>query len=255
MPDELSHLLQHTHLPPAHIALKSRQVYEQILGESRYLRRGNFEAIHNRDLEGLWRAYDALFFEEALRAALGDVPLRFRLSRRLTSAAGQTVRRTVRSGGERRGEYEISVSTTILFQTFLDVDRPVTASGIPCHDRLEALQRVFEHELIHLAEMLAWSDSSCTAPRFQSIANRLFGHREHTHQLITARERAWTRLGLRIGDRVTFQFDGRHYEGLLNRITRRATVLVQDPRGAPYADGNRYTKFYVPLSLLKPAAT
>jgi hypothetical protein len=252
MPMELAQWLQGCRFDAAMISAKTRGIYQRVLRSSQHLRHGNFQAIHILDLERLWTAYDGEFFDGTLRRAMGDTPLQLRLSRRLTSAAGKTTRRTNRtSQSPPRIEYEISISTTLLFQTFLDVDRPVTASGILCADRLEAMQRVFEHELVHLAEMLVWSDSLCTAPRFQSIAERLFGHREHTHQLITQRERAWTKLGLKVGDRVWFRMEDRLYEGLLNRITRRATVLVEDARGTRYTDGKCYAKFYVPLSMLR----
>ena len=52
-------------------------------------------------------------------------------------------------------EYEITISATLLFNTFQDVDRPVTVGGLVCRDRVEAFQRIFEHELLHLAEFLA----------------------------------------------------------------------------------------------------
>jgi hypothetical protein len=35
------------------------------------------------------------------------------------------------------------------------------------------------------------------------------------------------------------------------RITRRATVLVENPRGEEFTDGRRYLTFYVPLPLLR----
>jgi hypothetical protein len=257
MPVALARLLQARQHSESDIQARAGSVYERVLRESRHLRCGNFAAIHVHDLECLWRVYDALFFDGELAQAAADIPVRFRLSRRLTSAAGKTTRKVVHVGTTAaRTEYEICVSTSLLFQTFLDVDRPVTASGIPCRDRLEALQRVFEHELVHLSELLVWSESLCAAPRFQSIASRLFGHREHTHQLITQRERAWAKLGLKIGDPVQFRMGDRTYRGLLNRITRRATVLVEDARGTRYTDGKRYVKFYVPLALLaRPAAS
>ena len=49
---------------------------------------------------------------------------------------------------------------------------------------------------------------------------------------------------------VSFELDGRHPFGRVNRITRRATVLVEDPRGMLFDDGKRYLTFYVPLPLL-----
>jgi len=56
---------------------------------------------------------------------------------------------------------------------------------------------------------------------------------------------------VRPGDRVRFEFQGEHHEGVVNRITRRATVLVDDPGGAVYDDGFRYRKYYIPLALLE----
>jgi len=101
--------------------------------------------------------------------------------------------------------------------------------------------------------MLAWGDSYCTQKRFQSIASRIFGHRDHRHQLITQRERAAVKYKIKTGDPVTFRLDGRVLKGFVNRITRRATVLVEDPQGAPYQNGKRYAKYYVPLQMLKRA--
>ncbi len=64
------------------------------------------------------------------------------------------------------------------------------------------MQRVLEHELIHLAEMLVWDDSNCAADKFQSIAHRLFGHTEHKHELVTQHERAAKKFNVRVGTMV-----------------------------------------------------
>ena len=235
-------------------AAKTRSIYADTLRLSNYLGTGKFNSIHPSDLEHLFDSYDERFFDGACRRALGDAPLTFRLSKRMTQAAGKATRLQHRDRQTKATstEYEIAVSTTLLFQTFHDVDRPIVMSGIECRDRLEALQRIFEHELVHLIEFLIWQRSSCSAKRFQSVANRFFSHTEHTHQLITPRERAFTKFGVRAGSRVSFRLDGQHYVGFVNRITKRATVLVEDRRGIPYTDGKRYTKFYVPVGLLKP---
>ena len=148
-------------------------------------------------------------------------------------------------------EYEITISTTLLFNTFHDVDRPVTVGGLECRDRLEALQRIFEHELLHLAEFLAWGRSSCRADNFHRLSRRIFAHEGAFHDLITPREQARAAYDIRIGDYVSFDIDGSQHAGRVNRITRRATVLVEDPRGALFDDGKRYLTFYVPLPLLR----
>lgn len=252
---EFQHQVERDQLPATEVAAKTRKIYEAMLGRSAYLKSGNFTSIHPTDLARLFDLYDEQFFDGGCRATLGDTPLSFRLSKRMTSAAGKATRVQHRDRRTKavRTEYEIAVSTTLLFQTFQDIDRPIVMSGIECRDRLEALQRVFEHELVHLIEFLIWQNSSCSSARFQSVANRFFRHTEHTHQLITPRERALAKFGVRTGSRVSFRLDGQQHVGVVNRITKRATVLVEDSRGTRYTDGKRYAKFYVPVGMLKPA--
>ena len=101
--------------------------------------------------------------------------------------------------------------------------------------------------MIHLAEQACWDESSCAAPRFQGIASRWFLHSEHTHALITRRERA-AEAGIHVGSLVSFQFDGRRLSGRVNRITKRVSVLVPDPNGKRFSDGGRYLIYYVPVA-------
>ena len=169
----------------------------------------------------------------------------------MTRAGGKTVRFTSRTGEVR---YEIAIASSILFDGFGGMDRSVSVCGLECENRLEALQRVFEHELVHLTEQLCWQSSNCAAPRFQNIAARIFLHRAHTHDLITRRERALV-SGIRIGSPVTFTFEGRRLMGRVNRITKRATVLVEDPDGVKYSNGLRYRTYYVPIACLELLAS
>lgn len=254
MATEFQQFLETKQFSPEEIAGRTREIYDSVLRESEYFDVANFAAVAPRDIERLFDLYDRLFLDGGCRKLLGDTPLHFRLSKRMTQAGGKAACRELRDdrGKVLRTEYEIAVSTTLLFQTFREDHRPVVMSGIECRDRLAALQRVIEHEMTHLVEMLVWVTSSCAAPRFQSIANRFFGHTDHRHQLITPRERALTTFGIKLGDRVSFRFDGKHFTGRVNRITKRATVLVEDRNGVSYSDGKRYAKFYVPVEMLKP---
>ena len=43
---------------------------------------------------------------------------------------------------------------------------------------------------------------------------------------------------------------GARHVGVVNRITRRATILVESDAGTAYSDGKRYLKFYIPLTML-----
>lgn len=222
-------------------------IHEETRSQSNYIREPNFTVIHPRDLARLFDAYDQRFFDGLLRRAVGQQRLEFRLSRRMTRAGGKTSRFRNRDGEH---SFEIAVAASMLFEGFGAGDREASVAGVPCGDRLEALQRILEHELIHLTEFLCWNQSNCAAARFQDIAARLFLHRSHTHELVTRREKA-AESGIVPGSRVSFAFEGRRLTGRVNRITKRATVLVEDPDGVPYSDGRRYHKYYVPVEWLE----
>ena len=104
---------------------------------------------------------------------------------------------------------------------------------------------------MHLAEFLGWGRSNCRADNFNALSKRIFAHEAAYHDLITPREQARVAFDIKVGDRVRFESDGTTHVGMVNRITRRATVLIENPRGPIYSDGKRYVTFYVPLPLLK----
>jgi hypothetical protein len=247
--------------PVQEVESRSRRIYEAMLGQSRHIISPNFTVIGTDDLARLFGWYDQEFFQGRLGEMLhedGVHPLDFRLSRRLVSAAGQTIRqiRELRRNGQPvlKVEYEITISTTLLYNTFQNVDRPVSVGGLVCRDRLEALQRIFEHELLHLAEFLGWGRSNCHARNYHSLSRRIFAHEGAFHDLITPRETARTAFDICVGDRVSFELDGARHVGMVNRITRRATVLVEDPSGHAFTDGRCYRRYYVPLPLLRKEA-
>jgi hypothetical protein len=244
--------------PPEHVARTNAEIARSVIGSSHFVRGANFTVIAPADLARLFDLYDGAYFDGHLRRSVNEKAggrLAFRLAPRMTRAGGKTfrVRRPVRRGLMKSIEtsYEIAISSRLLFLSFDDAARPATVCGLPCADRLSALQRIMEHEILHLAEMLVWDRSSCTAERFKSMSCNLFGHAASTHELITPAERAVAKFDLRIGDAVTFSFDGRTLRGMLNRINRRATVLVESPTGQRYSNGRRYEKFYIPLGMLK----
>lgn len=230
-------------LEPELIELRANQIQIDMLARSRHMKDPNFRAIHTRDLEFLFESYDSRFLAGLVRRSLEGSPLKFRLAPRMTRSGGTTTRFRSSTGAVR---YEIAIATSMLIDGFGDAERDVTVCGWPCATRLEALQRIFEHELVHLCEQVCWGDSNCSARRFQEIASRLFQHRAHTHNLVTRRERA-AESGIRPGVRVSFESEGRRLTGVVNRITKRATILVQDPTGRRFTDGVHYLTYYVPL--------
>ncbi len=240
-------------------ALKRNQIQASIsqymLTNSCSISSGNFSKISGQDLGLLFHVTDEHFFDGVVNQLCeqkADRPLSFRLSTRMTSAGGMTTMQTSRDRRNPTVEFEIAIATTPLFATFKD-DPTAVVSGVRCRNRLEALQRIMEHEMIHLVEMLLWNDSNCAAKPFKRIVKKFFGHTESNHQLLTPRDLARKRLGISQGDRVTFSIEGRKLTGHINRITKRATVLVANSKGALYDDGQKYLKYYVPLNRLKRA--
>ena len=235
----------------------TRLIYDETLRSSPYIRQANFERISSLDLKFLFDLYDRLFFDAFLGEAAReecDGRLKFRVSMRMTKAAGQTTRIGLNRPNlaiSATVSIEIAVSGELLFRAFRHHGRPVVVCGRSCADRLEALQRVFEHELIHLAEFLVWRSSNCSASNYQDIVARIFAHEDVRHEMATPREIAAEVHGLHVGDTVSFEFEGRILVGRLNRITKRGSILVEDPKGAPYSNGKRYLTYYVALPLLK----
>ncbi len=228
-----------------------REIHEQTLQLSRSIERPNFTRVGRDDLVRMIRMYDDRFFDGRILPVAHAEGLSFGISSRMTRVAGKLVTHYPEGDHDGRRQFELILSSTLLFQTFEDVDRPVEVTGRPCRDRLEAMQRVAEHEFVHLIEMLIWNDGNCSQARFQSIASRYFAHTDYRHDLITQRERALLKFNIRVGDTVKFPYEGTVLTGRVNRITRRATILVASPKGERFSDGGRYLRYYVPLEKLK----
>ncbi len=232
----------------------SRQLLNTLSSVRKNMRTRNFEALDDGDLAKLFELIDLHFFDGSILPTLHDNghTLRFRVSRRMTNSGGITTTRFP-NGNHGKLDFEIAISSTLLFESFRD-DKPITVTGLICGDRLHALKRIMEHEMLHLVEMLIWKNSNCSGGRFQDIARRLFSHKQSTHQLITPADTAAIKYHIAPGDWVNFFANGRRRIGFVNRITKRATVLVPSKQGTRYTDGKRYEKYYVPIERLMKAA-
>jgi hypothetical protein len=237
------------------IATKTSEIYQSMLRESRAISEPNFQLIGVDDLALMFQRYDQLFFENWLSNAIAstaEARLTFRLSSKMTRAGGKTIRKRIGlRNGTSASYFEIAIATRMLFMNFRASHRPVTVCGLVCTNRLEALQRIMEHEILHLAEMLCWGKSSCAAKRFKTLSANIFGHASSKHELITPIESAALDHAIEIGARVEFDFDGKKLVGLVNRIHHRATVLVESKDGVRYRGGKTFQKYYIPLPLLR----
>ncbi len=231
------------------IVKRRNQVFTSLLNQSKKVSQPNFCRIGSEDLAILFDLYDRIFFKGWLSEILdrsGQKPLSFRLSTKMTRKGGSFVI-------YRSGKFQITVAVNLLYQQFKKSKSAVIVNGLTCANRLTALQAVLEHEITHLAETLLWTRTSCKKAQFKGMAHSVFGHTEHVHKMLTTDRLAVIEYGIEVGTKVSFGFKGQEYQGFVNRITKRATVLVKHTEGPLYSDGHRYKKYLVPLGDLSPA--
>jgi len=201
------------------------------------------KSLHPRTLSAALDGYDRVFLSGYLSSAYGQIDVT--LSSRLTSSAGKFI--YTRHPAKRLEKAEIRMSSDFLFRLN---DGPFTLNGLAVATPQEAFLVVFEHELCHAIEIALYG-STGHSKRFLALANGLFGHTQTHHSLPTRRQEA-AQNGLAVGMKVTFPYEGKQLTGLVTYIGKSATVMVPSLRGA-YRDklGRRYTKYRVPLELLK----
>ncbi|HEY0007571.1 MAG TPA: hypothetical protein VGB55_02510, partial [Tepidisphaeraceae bacterium] len=192
--------------PPETMPARRALIRETMLQQSRGIQTPNFARCHDADLRLLLNLYDAHCFAGQLhfrlsRGHCGSVALRY--SNRLRSAGGKTIRQRTADGAQ----YAIEIASRVLMCNFVRPGDSVVICGLPCGDRLDALMRVMEHELIHLAEFLFDGNSRCSAKPFRAAAAALFGHVAHQHAMITPRQRVLAATHIRPGNRVRFNHD------------------------------------------------
>ena len=229
---------------PEEIRKKTKKIYLEIISESENIDKGNFSAIAPADLYYMFKLYDLYFFGGFFGRNYKDKVF-FRFSRRMTRSAGK-----VEFGKDEI--FTMVLSADLFFQSFGEVKREIKVNGVVCRNRLEALMRVFEHEVIHIVERIIFKTSDCKGEYFKILAYNIFGHTDTGHDLVVQAERAEKKFSLKVGDEVSFEYNGEVCYGVISRITKRATVMVRNLNGC-YADkdGHRYHKIYVPLPFLK----
>ena len=201
------------------------------------------KSLHPQTLRAALDGYDRLFLNRILSRAYEQLDVT--LSSRLTSTAGKFI--YTRNPARRLSKAEIRMSSDFLFRLN---EGPFTLNGLAVATPQEAFLVVFEHEICHALETALYG-STGHSKRFLSLANGLFGHTQTRHSLPTRRQEA-AQNGLTVGTRASFPYEGKQLTGLVSYIGKTATVMVPSLRGA-YRDklGRRYTKYRVPLELLK----
>lgn len=236
---------------PGDVIRKRAEISRYLLAHSENINNVTLSKIAISDLELLFQLYNQIFFMNCFDKVFRG-QLKFSFSRRLTKSAGKTL--CPKNIGRMRPE-EVVIEIRIgldFFPRYNEVEGDKMVSGILTHNPLEALQIVFEHELCHVIEFIYFHHSSCRGKRFKNMARNIFGHTSSFHQLPTEQVIAREKYGLKLGNRVSFQWEGKMLTGLLYNINKRATVMVRDKKGI-FLDrqGRSYSKYYVPVNSLQ----
>lgn len=234
----------------ATIKEKRAAVAKSLFKASANINSEKIDSIGILDLRILYECYDKIFFNNWFGKNFRGQVL-YELSRRMTKSAGMTkCPKNVSQLKPEQIRIVIAISPDFFFN-FDYLEGSKSVGGIETHSSLEALQIVFEHELVHVLEFLLFHTSNCSRPRFKATARDLFGHTQSHHQLPTNRRIVSEKFGVNIGDKVQFLFEGRKLNGFVANISKRATVMVASSDGS-YRDrnGKRYIKYYVPVGAL-----
>lgn len=233
------------------IMAKRLEVAQELIKSSPNIKGPAINRLAASDLRLLYGLYDRIFLNgQFAKEYRGQ--LKFSFSTRLTRTAGKTLcPENIAQIKPEKLIMEIRLGTDFFFK-FHEINSERSVAGIATDSALEALQLVFEHELCHVIEFINFKTSNCRQARFKTLAHNLFGHTASTHQLPTQQKIAEQKYGLKIGDTVKFRFEDQCYEGILYRINKRATIMVKDKKGTHIdKQGNRYSKYYVPIHFLE----
>jgi hypothetical protein len=129
------------------------------------------------DLKNLFNSYDELFFEGRITKHLAAEKFSLEFKTQGT--------RTFQTDGfcfNAVCNYIITIPTAV----FENVKAITLVAGHPCHNQLECLLRVMEHEIVHLLIFSTCYDQGVSdqhAAFFMKMVSDLFGHTDHRHQI------------------------------------------------------------------------
>lgn len=190
---------------------------------------------YKETLNQMFQLYDYYFFSNLISFGLkkGNGKIDFDFSSRLTSTGGTCRRDGICT-------YNIKLSSDRLNNIKPENISAIKINGIQPKDRVDGLQLIFEHELIHAVLSIFKDDLSGHNNLFKTIVLNLFGHTKITHgitdRVLSAshtsgnlgsniKKEKLTKSDLHIGDRVYFiQNDIRNYGEIVKLNPKRAKI-------------------------------
>lgn len=157
-------------------------------------------------LNDMFKLYDYLFFSNIISYGLGKRTsglIKFEFSDRLTSTGGTCRRDGICS-------YTIKISSDRLNKLLPENIGNIQVNGITPIDKINALQLIFEHELVHAILSLFKNDLSGHNNLYKTIVKNLFGHTKTTHGITdkklspTKQLNRYTKYDFNMDDNVYF---------------------------------------------------
>lgn len=256
---------------------KNTEIFDKFVIKSSHLKDSNYSNFQNYNLMSMYSLYDELYFQRRLenlfipttlsknnleisilelnhdtrKNGTNAEYLRLVLSNRLTKVDAKV---SMYSGKLANGYdlrwFSFKISSSLLHLTFSNQEKVEIVYGFECTNRIEVLQRIFEHHLVHLLEFKYYNHTVCGGNKFSKIIQNIFGHTRHHHHLKNQKQRSEEKYNITIGDIVSFIFEGESLSGEITNITKRATVIVESENGDYKIKGKFYSKYYIPLPLL-----
>ena len=90
--EDFLRLIENSPFSVRQIEDQTETIFSTVLGNSKTIVKPNFESVSSNDLSLLFQLYDQKFFGGLCRKSLGNSPLDFRVSSRMTRAGGKTSR-------------------------------------------------------------------------------------------------------------------------------------------------------------------
>ena len=173
--------------PCAYMKTPSRP--EEILARRKRVKDGyghpaDLSGLTPTHLRELFDLYDRIFFNGEFNAYFRSNPVTFEMgfAKNITTTAGWCTRKGC--------NYSIEITKTImddLFKTDAAEQHYHASGGIVCRTKLDCLQLVLEHEMIHLVQYI-WRECQNTKQKghgkeFKTLVKNIFGHTESKHDL------------------------------------------------------------------------
>ena len=176
----------------------------------------------NKVLDDMFKYYDYYYFGNMIQYALNKTEgqIKFEFSDKMTSTGGTCSRTGICI-------YKIKISRKKLDEINTTNVNDMAVNGIIPRDKVDALQLIFEHELIHAVLSIFVNEISGHGQLFKDIARNLFGHTKTTHTIGTKNKQTaiFNKSNLKVGQQIAFMMKKEKiYGNILKLNPKRAKI-------------------------------